>query len=79
MSPKTFLVALSLAAVASSATANPKENASAPTAAAAPAKAERRYCMKVAPMTGSRLTSTECKTKKEWSREGVDVDKAAKS
>ena len=34
-----------------------------------------RYCMKVEPLTGSRLETVECWTRAEWAEQGVDVDK----
>ena len=36
---------------------------------------ERKYCLKMDDATGSRIkSSTVCKTKIEWAREGIDVD-----
>lgn len=75
MSPKSFILTLSCAALAS-ATPALAENS---TGQDQTAKAEKKvYCLKVAPMTGSRLGSTECRTKQEWARDGVDVEKTAK-
>ena len=50
-----------------------------PAAAQQPAKArqapaEKTYCLRYTQDTGSHLTRTECRTKKEWARLGVDVD-----
>jgi hypothetical protein len=36
-----------------------------------------KYCMQVEPSTGSRIITTECKTKAEWQALGVDIDQAA--
>lgn len=33
-----------------------------------------KYCLSYERMTGSRVESTLCKTKREWAREGVNVD-----
>jgi hypothetical protein len=35
---------------------------------------EKQYCLKFTDDTGSHLTRTECRTKKEWRQLGVDVD-----
>ena len=39
----------------------------------APAR-EKTYCLQFEPDTGSRISRTECKTRKEWSRLGVQID-----
>ena len=39
---------------------------------------EPTYCIATEPFTGSRVAKTECKTKEEWARDGVDVDKLNK-
>jgi len=44
----------------------------------ATADAAVKYCIESEPFTGSKLTKTECKTKAEWAREGVNVDQLAK-
>jgi len=33
-----------------------------------------KYCLQVEPSTGSRISTTECRTKAEWARAGVDID-----
>jgi hypothetical protein len=49
--------------------------AAAPTAKSTDqAPVDKQYCLKFADDTGSHLTRTECHTKKEWKRLGVDVD-----
>ena len=35
---------------------------------------ERVYCVKLDPPTGSHYVRTECHTKAEWMRLGVDID-----
>lgn len=44
-------------------------------AAAPPGTAETRYCMRVGPLTGSRLEQVECWTRVQWTLQGVDVDR----
>ena len=39
-----------------------------------PAGDAKQYCIKFADDTGSHLARTECRTKSEWKRLGVDVD-----
>ena len=41
---------------------------------AKPRPAEKTYCLRYAQDTGSHLTRTECRTKKQWAQLGVDVD-----
>lgn len=42
---------------------------------AAPAgDADTRYCMKVEPVTGTRVERVVCWTRAEWERQGVDLD-----
>ena len=66
MARKELAVALTLIATASPLSA-------AAQAPAAPPHA--RYCMRVEPVTGSRIESIECWTRDEWAAQGVDVDK----
>jgi len=35
---------------------------------------EKTYCLHLEPITGTRLSRTECKTKKDWALVGLDVD-----
>ena len=44
----------------------------------APAK-EKKYCVRYADITGSRVAIRECRTKAEWARDGVEVEKPSKS
>jgi hypothetical protein len=49
------------------------------TSAAKPARSEKtKYCVDVEQLTGSRLNMTQCKTRAEWAKEGVDVDELKK-
>ena len=46
---------------------------------AKPARADNtKYCVEVEQITGSRLNMTQCKTRAEWAKEGVDVDQLKK-
>lgn len=38
----------------------------------------KKYCVEVEAGTGSRLNMTECKTRAQWAKEGVDVDQLKK-
>lgn len=35
---------------------------------------ETKFCIQYEKLTGSRIAETECKTKAQWKKEGVDVD-----
>ena len=42
----------------------------------APAGTETtRYCLRVDPITGSRIETIQCRTREEWAQLEVDVDK----
>ena len=43
-------------------------------AAAPDAPADARYCLRVEPITGSRIETVQCRTREEWSEQGVDLD-----
>ncbi len=46
-----------------------------PTSAGAPAGAPgTRYCLRVDPITGSRLETIQCRTRDDWASLEVDVD-----
>ena len=62
------LVVLSLVLGAAPASA---ANSSAKPAAA---KDQTKYCIRFEAFTGSRISKTECRTRAEWARQGVDVD-----
>jgi hypothetical protein len=70
---KEFVLALSMIVATSpvlAAQPEPTPVAGAPTAAA-----DARYCLRVEPITGSRLGAIACETRDEWAQLGVDVDK----
>jgi hypothetical protein len=46
-----------------------------PATTGAPAgAANTRYCLRVDPITGSRMETIQCRTREEWSALDVDVD-----
>ena len=42
------------------------------------AAADQKYCIEYEKMTGSRVSRQECRTKKQWADEGVNVDELMK-
>jgi hypothetical protein len=46
----------------------------APTFGAPPAGPEARYCLRVEPITGTRIGGIRCLTREEWADGDVDVD-----
>ena len=75
MTSKLILIA---AAALITAPATAKAPADGPKAGKAAAAAEQKYCIEYEKMTGSRVSRQECRTKKEWAEEGVDVDELLK-
>ena len=73
MDHKKIVVALSLIAASSPALATQPE--STPRESAPAAAADARYCLRIEPITGSRIEAVRCKTREDWSLQGVDVDK----
>ena len=73
MAPKLMVVAalsvFAIAAPVSAAGQNSDRTSGAPAAGA-----DARYCMRVEPMTGSRIETIQCWTRAEWAENGVDVD-----
>ena len=71
MAHKQLILALSVIAAASPAIASNPEL----TGAGAPSGTENtRYCLRVEAVTGSRIETIECWTRREWAEQGVDVD-----
>ena len=73
MAHKALVVALCVIAAASPVSASQPEPSEA--TAAPPGTPDTKYCMRVEPVTGSRLETVECWTREEWAEQGVDVDK----
>ena len=72
MAHRKLLLAFGLLAAASPLSAGDRSPPGTPAPAAGP---NARFCMKVEPMTGSRLETVRCWTREEWAFQGVDVDK----
>jgi hypothetical protein len=76
-----FALGIVLATTSTTAVKSPAPGG-APAAAAAAAAAGsaqvKKYCIKVEAFTGSRISKSECKSKADWAREGVDVDNPGK-
>jgi hypothetical protein len=71
MACKKLIVALTMAVVTSPVSAALPQ----PTREAAPtAGPDARYCLRVDPVTGSRIETIECNTREEWAQLDVDVD-----
>lgn len=43
-------------------------------AGAPSASADARYCLRVEPITGSRIETIRCESREAWAQLGVDVD-----
>ena len=77
MARKGIIVALSMALVAAPAQAATNRLAQKPAKSAA-AEDQKKYCIAYDNVVGSRVARHECKTKREWARQGVDVDRMLK-
>ena len=75
MTSKLFLIAAT-ALIAGPATAKADNDAS---KAGRTAASEQKYCLEYEKVTGSRVSKQECRTKKEWRAEGVNIDKMLKN
>lgn len=73
MTHKLWVVAFSfIVATSPSSAANPGSTFAGP---APTDSADARYCLRVAPATGSLVETVRCWTRAEWVEQGVDVDK----
>ncbi len=70
MALKGLAVALGMT-LATSATANIQ---SMPATGAPEGTPQTRYCLRVDPITGSRMETIQCRTREEWALLEVDVD-----
>lgn len=74
MTSKHIIAAVGMALIALPASAN--------TVAAKPGKSadadQKKYCVAYDGVVGSRVTKQECKTKAEWAKDRVDIDKLLK-
>jgi hypothetical protein len=69
MAHKQLVVIFSLIAAAS------PVSATQPEPSAPPAPADARYCLKVEPVTGTRIETIRCETRAGWAWLEVDLDK----
>ena len=75
---KFSAVAAAFATLVIASPASAWDTAQGNTVAAKPQAKEKTYCLQFALDTGSRINRVECKTKREWSALGVDVDDLGK-
>ena len=72
----TALVAAPAAAAAAAAAAGEAQSTPAKQSKPAAQKSkETKYCLTYEAITGSRTEKTECRTRAQWAKEGIDVDK----
>ena len=74
MRTQMMIAILALPWMAAPAAAQQNSTNQAQSAKQAPAK-EQKYCIKFESSTGTRMKSTECKTKAEWAREGIEINR----
>ena len=75
MTQKFMIAALGLAVIASPAVGRTNAEQKAKQTSSAD---QKKYCIAYDNVVGSRVTRTECKTKADWAKERVDVDKLMK-
>ena len=79
MAHKVFIIAASIALVATPAAAGSSSAAEQKAKMAANAKSDsKKYCIEYEKVVGSRISPIACKTRSEWRSEGVDVDELLK-
>ena len=71
---KSLYLAASLALIAVPAHASDQTAQSNASAQEAKAAKETKYCLTYEVTVGSRLSKSECKTKAQWAKEGVNID-----
>ena len=69
MAKLVWAIGFSLILASSAASAAPGVKSDAPNKGA-----DKKYCLTFESETGSHLSRTECRTKREWRQLGVDVD-----
>ena len=76
MTRTLIIAALSALVATPAAAAGEAQSASAKESRPAAEKSkETKYCLTYEAITGSRNEKTECRTKAQWARMGIDVDK----
>ena len=78
MTSKQIIAAVGMALIAVPASATTNSSASASKASKSAAADQKTYCIAYDGVVGSRVRAAECKTKSEWAKERVDVDKMLK-
>jgi hypothetical protein len=73
MAHRELIVALSMIVSVSPVSASQPDRP--PQAGAPTAAADARYCLRVDPITGSRMETIQCRTREDWASLEVDVDK----
>ena len=73
MTSKHIIAAVGLALIAVPASASVNAVAAKPGKSAA--ADQKKYCVAYDGVVGSRVTKQECKTKAEWAKDRVDIDK----
>ena len=76
MTNKQIIVAVSMALIAVPASA--RGNADTAKSDKSAAVDQKKYCLSYDNVVGSRVNRQECKTKAEWAKERVDIDKLLK-
>ena len=71
MARKTLIVAFGLIAAASPVAAQPP---AAPLEGVPEASADSRYCLRMEPITGTRIGGIRCETREEWARMQLNLD-----
>ena len=71
MACKTLILALSIVAAASPVAAGETD---APREGAPEASADSKYCLRMEPITGTRIGGIRCETREEWARLELDID-----
>ena len=73
MAHKEWVVAFgAIVATSPASTAKPEPT---PTTIAPTESADAKFCLRVEPVTGTRLEFVQCWTRQEWAEQDVDVDK----
>ena len=75
MTSKHILVAVGVALITVPASA---QNSAAPKSAKSAAADQKKYCLSYDNVVGSRVRAQECKTKAEWAKDRIDIDKMLK-
>lgn len=73
-----FLASMGLGLMLASTAAAAADTAQKPADKPATKSSAPTYCIRLEPDTGSHYVRTECRTKEDWARLGVDVDELIK-